>query len=284
MLTGMKHLFRVSHTQQGSSKRHIYDKKPSHSEWLPLAAALRDAEQERLKFTSSWFWLLLPFNHGLPRWLNGKESACQCRRCGFGPWVRKIPWRRILATHSSILAWEIPWTEEPGRLWGHKESDVTEHTRPFNLMFNNLSRAETVLNMWICILLVLLIQKWPRVLQSNASLGWSFPEQMELLSKNNLLGHVHTRPIHQDPGREDAEAFEKAHSLKCGRVIFHWQYMQGKQSPKLQQAAFIWYPAELLKSNVLMTNLGILSKCRFWLSRSGMGPEICLLNKLLSGA
>ena len=30
----------------------------------------------------------------LPRWHNGKESACQCRRCGFDPWVGKIPWRR----------------------------------------------------------------------------------------------------------------------------------------------------------------------------------------------
>ena len=29
-----------------------------------------------------------------PRWLSGKESACQCRRCKFNPWVRKIPWRR----------------------------------------------------------------------------------------------------------------------------------------------------------------------------------------------
>ena len=31
---------------------------------------------------------------GLPRWLSGKEPACQCRRgtrCKFGPWVRKIP-------------------------------------------------------------------------------------------------------------------------------------------------------------------------------------------------
>ena len=30
----------------------------------------------------------------LPRWLSGKESACQCRRCkrhGFYPWVNKIP-------------------------------------------------------------------------------------------------------------------------------------------------------------------------------------------------
>ena len=32
------------------------------------------------------------------RWLSGKESACQCRRCkrpGFNPWVGKIPQRRI---------------------------------------------------------------------------------------------------------------------------------------------------------------------------------------------
>ena len=27
-------------------------------------------------------------------WLNGKESTCQCRGCGFDPWVRKIPWGR----------------------------------------------------------------------------------------------------------------------------------------------------------------------------------------------
>ena len=31
---------------------------------------------------------------GLPRWLSGKESAYQCRRHGFDPWVRKIPWSK----------------------------------------------------------------------------------------------------------------------------------------------------------------------------------------------
>ena len=32
----------------------------------------------------------------------------------FNPWVRTIPWRRHgMATHSSVLAWRIPWTEEP---------------------------------------------------------------------------------------------------------------------------------------------------------------------------
>ena len=29
-----------------------------------------------------------------------------------------------MATHSSTLAWKIPWMEQPGR--GHKESDATE--------------------------------------------------------------------------------------------------------------------------------------------------------------
>ena len=35
-------------------------------------------------------------------------------------WVRSLGWEDALeedmATHSSILAWRIPWTEEPGRL------------------------------------------------------------------------------------------------------------------------------------------------------------------------
>ena len=31
---------------------------------------------------------------GLPWWLCGKESACQCRRRRFNSWVRNVPWRR----------------------------------------------------------------------------------------------------------------------------------------------------------------------------------------------
>ena len=38
------------------------------------------------------------------------------------------PLEKGMATHSSILAWRIPWTEEPGSdtPWGHKELDLTE--------------------------------------------------------------------------------------------------------------------------------------------------------------
>ena len=29
---------------------------------------------------------------------------------------REVPWEKGMATHSSVLAWKIPWTEEPGGL------------------------------------------------------------------------------------------------------------------------------------------------------------------------
>ena len=47
-------------------------------------------------------------------------------------WVQTLGWEDPLekgkAVHSSILAWRIPWTEEPGGLhpWGRKESDMAE--------------------------------------------------------------------------------------------------------------------------------------------------------------
>ena len=37
------------------------------------------------------------------------------RETGFSFWAgKKIPLEKRVATHSSILAWRIPWTEEPG--------------------------------------------------------------------------------------------------------------------------------------------------------------------------
>ena len=40
----------------------------------------------------------------------------------------KDPLEKEMATHSSTLAWRIPWTEEPGRLqsMGSQESDMTQ--------------------------------------------------------------------------------------------------------------------------------------------------------------
>ena len=48
-------------------------------------------------------------------------------------WVQSLVWEDTLekemAAHSSILAWEIPWTEEPGRL----------HSRGFARVRHNLT-------------------------------------------------------------------------------------------------------------------------------------------------
>ena len=77
------------------------------------------------------FFFVLIHAFGFPWWLSGKEPACQCRRCRFDPWVGKIP---------SILAWRIPWTEEPGRLQfvesqrvGHARA--TKHVNTFKHLF-----------------------------------------------------------------------------------------------------------------------------------------------------
>ena len=61
---------------------------------------------------------------GLPRWLSGKESTCQYKRCEFDPWGWEDSLEKEMATHSSILAWEIPWTEEPGGLQSMGSSGV----------------------------------------------------------------------------------------------------------------------------------------------------------------
>ena len=53
---------------------------------------------------------------GFPGGASDKEPACQCSRHKETR-VRSLSWddppEEGMATHSSILAWEIPWTEEP---------------------------------------------------------------------------------------------------------------------------------------------------------------------------
>ena len=46
---------------------------------------------------------------------DGKESACNSGDLGSIPGLED-PLEKGMATHSSIIAWRIPWTEEPGVL------------------------------------------------------------------------------------------------------------------------------------------------------------------------
>ena len=56
-----------------------------------------------------------------------KESACNAGDPSSIPGTGRSPGEEM-STHSSILAWRISWTEEPGRLQsvGSQESDTTE--------------------------------------------------------------------------------------------------------------------------------------------------------------
>ena len=51
---------------------------------------------------------------GFPGGLGGKESACNEGDSGSLSW--EDPLEKGMAIHSGILAWRIPWTEEPGGL------------------------------------------------------------------------------------------------------------------------------------------------------------------------
>ena len=62
--------------------------------------------------------------------------------------VRSLIWEHLLekkmATCSSILAWRIPWAEEPGRLWGHKELDTTELQAPYMRLLTEQLTSESI--------------------------------------------------------------------------------------------------------------------------------------------
>ena len=57
------------------------------------------------------------------------------------PWVQSLgqedPLEKEMATHSSTVAWRIPWTEESGRLqsMGLQVSDTTERLNPHQQAF-----------------------------------------------------------------------------------------------------------------------------------------------------
>ena len=73
--------------------------------------------------------------YGLPRWLSGKESACQSRRWGFNPWVRKILWKR---------PWQLTPVFLPGKSMDRGAWWVTIHG-----VTKELDTTEQLNNNWI---------------------------------------------------------------------------------------------------------------------------------------
>ena len=82
---------------------------------------------------------------GLPWWLSGKESARYAEDSSSIPGSRRSP-EKEMATHSSILAWQIPRTEEPGQLQSLglqrlRHNLATEHAKMFS-QWNGMLRVK----------------------------------------------------------------------------------------------------------------------------------------------
>ena len=87
--------------------------------------------------TQEAFWLRPSVAWGLPWWLSGKESACQCRRRRFNPWVGKIPWSRKWQPTPVFLPGESHGQRSPAGYspWGRKKSDMTENTQEVSFKY-----------------------------------------------------------------------------------------------------------------------------------------------------
>ena len=79
---------------------------------------------------------------GLPRWLSGKESTCQCKRCrrlGSDPWVRTSPLFLPGASRGqeSLVGCST---------WGCKESDMIARLSTHSCMYELDDQQEPLLN------------------------------------------------------------------------------------------------------------------------------------------
>ena len=131
---------------------------------------------------AGWYskYLLTTHYKGLPQWLSGKDSAMrelqETRVWSLG---QEDPLRKGMAPHSSILAWRIPWTEEPGGLLSmgshrvrHDWSDLAHthartHYRAWSI------RTGTVSTDTVCVILFHLGDLPVHTLYC-ISIGWSF--------------------------------------------------------------------------------------------------------------
>ena len=95
--------------------------------WMKMLRVLKS--ESKSNYTNGPFLNISLDNFlSIPRWLSGKESACQCRRRGFDPWVGKIPWSRKCQPTPALLPGESHGQRSLGDYspGGHKESDTTE--------------------------------------------------------------------------------------------------------------------------------------------------------------
>ena len=114
-------------------------------------------------------------------------------------WIQPLGWEdpleKGMATHSNVLVWRIPWTEEPGRLQfiGCKELDMTEQ---LSHTLGNFLVAQRVKN------LPAIQETWGR------SLGWEDPLEKGMATHSSILAW--RIPWTEEPGGLQSMGFSKS--------------------------------------------------------------------------
>ena len=126
-------VYQLSH--QGSPRRLEWSSQSSNQTGVPCAAG---------KFLANW--ATKEAQRGFPGGASDKEPACQCsrcKRCGFDPWVGKIPWRK----HSNPLQYSCLEKSHGQRSLesyspeGHKELDTTEATEHAHMQRDRINAS-----------------------------------------------------------------------------------------------------------------------------------------------
>ena len=88
-------------------------------------SSVASIENPRAGHPGNPFWTV-----GFPGGSDGKKICLQCRRPGFNPWVKKIPWRREWLLTPVFLSGEFHGQRSLAGYspWGCKELDTTEPT------------------------------------------------------------------------------------------------------------------------------------------------------------
>ena len=95
--------------------------------WVPSWKGFwMEGDLRRRALKHGWWWFRLGFGF----WVSLVAQTVKNLPAMWETQVRSLgredPLEKGIATHSSVLVWRIPWTEEPGGLWDRKELDLTE--------------------------------------------------------------------------------------------------------------------------------------------------------------
>ena len=161
------------------------------TKWLNLNKSLNT------KVLTVFWWFFLGGGEGhFSDDSDGKESAWNARDSGLIPESGQSP-EEGNGNHSSILAWRIPWTEEP-RPWGCKELDMTER---LTLSLSKMGNAKKCSNYHTFALIShAALSPWHNSWWTNHMAHLMKKEELEMLGPHKNILCIHkTQIIKEEP-------------------------------------------------------------------------------------